>query len=279
MVACGAGGGSDAAIATTDAQDAAIEVAAEVGVDSVSEPGAEAAAEVPDVAKDTPAGDEPPVDVAGDQGGGACPSSIEPNSGCTGDMTCNIGQECCCGACHPSMVCTCGGGKWGCYATDACLIPPDTCAPDVVADPAGEVAPDAADEVPPNDVTDVDTLGGPCRSSNDCTGGQYCLGPDDPQPCGICQQPPTPCGGDIDCTDGTVCDQFKASCPCGYALTCVPRCGPDAGCGVLEACHDQGRLCFRVIFPAPALSALPSTPSGPRPAGVPGGRPSGLPQS
>jgi len=113
-LACGAGGGSDAAIATTDAQDAAIEVAAEVGVDSVSEPGAEAAAEVPDVAKDTPAGDEPPVDVAGRPGRRGLPVvRSSPISGCTGDMTCNIGQECCCGACHPSMVCTCGGREVG----------------------------------------------------------------------------------------------------------------------------------------------------------------------
>jgi nitrogen-specific signal transduction histidine kinase len=48
--------------------------------------------------------------------------------------------------------------------------------------------------------------------------------------------------------------------------------------GTLEASHDRGRLCFRILFPAPALSAMPPAPPRPRPAGVPGAQKGGLPQ-
>lgn len=45
-----------------------------------------------------------------------------PGGACSDDgLRCEIGQECCCGQCYPSMVCQCGEGSWGCYATDACL--------------------------------------------------------------------------------------------------------------------------------------------------------------
>ena len=48
--------------------------------------------------------------------------------------------------------------------------------------------------------------------------------------------------------------------------------------GVLEACHEQGCLCFRVIFPAPALSAMSPGPPRARPARVPDAQKDGLPQ-
>lgn len=47
--------------------------------------------------------------------GAACDASQE-------GVVCEYGTECCCGECHPSLVCTCGGGQFGCFATDACLI-------------------------------------------------------------------------------------------------------------------------------------------------------------
>ncbi|MBL6976087.1 MAG: hypothetical protein ISR64_10175 [Deltaproteobacteria bacterium] len=42
---------------------------------------------------------------------------------CDGFGTCQFGQECCCGDCHPVMVCTCTGEFWGCWYTDGCLGP------------------------------------------------------------------------------------------------------------------------------------------------------------
>lgn len=55
----------------------------------------------------------------------ACPS--EPPIGvdpvCASGLECDYGQECCCGECHPSIVCNCLNGQWGCYYTDACMIP------------------------------------------------------------------------------------------------------------------------------------------------------------
>lgn len=53
----------------------------------------------------------------------ACPAEPPIGKKCTGSGTCEFGQECCCGDCHPSLVCTCTGEFWGCWYTDACLGP------------------------------------------------------------------------------------------------------------------------------------------------------------
>lgn len=54
----------------------------------------------------------------------ACPSAEPFGDACAVDgLECSWGTECCCGECFPSLVCTCYGGTWGCYATDACMIP------------------------------------------------------------------------------------------------------------------------------------------------------------
>lgn len=72
----------------------------------------------------------------------SCPTEFAgPNTACAGTATCEWGQECCCGKCYPSLVCTCQNGKWACYYTDACLLPPDVCPMDVdiplsMSDPA-----------------------------------------------------------------------------------------------------------------------------------------------
>lgn len=74
---------------------------------------------------------------------GTCPADIQPNSACAGVQKCEIGQECCCGKCYPSMVCSCSGGTWACYATDACMMPgcPDASSADIAQ-------PDIASAIP-----------------------------------------------------------------------------------------------------------------------------------
>ena len=58
----------------------------------------------------------------------ACPQELpESWTSCVGEMTCNYGEECCCGECHPSLIATCvmdgnGGKKWLMTYTDACMI-------------------------------------------------------------------------------------------------------------------------------------------------------------
>jgi len=68
-----------------------------------------------------------------------CPkeSPTWPYEPCIGNLTCNYGEECCCGKCHPSLVATCSQGQWRSYSTDACF---SRCA----AEEAAQVAQQAA---------------------------------------------------------------------------------------------------------------------------------------
>jgi len=53
-----------------------------------------------------------------------CPAAApSPGAACTGSASCEFGTESCCGETHPSLVCSCSGGTWACYYTDACLVP------------------------------------------------------------------------------------------------------------------------------------------------------------
>lgn len=47
--------------------------------------------------------------------GGSCDPALR-------DTTCSWGSESCCGQRHPSEECQCEGGRWVCWATDACFI-------------------------------------------------------------------------------------------------------------------------------------------------------------
>jgi hypothetical protein len=38
------------------------------------------------------------------------------------NATCEVGEECCCGECSPSLDCSCDDGRWSCYYTDFCAF-------------------------------------------------------------------------------------------------------------------------------------------------------------
>ncbi len=144
----------------------------------------------------------------------ACDCPAEPPIGlaCEGMQHCEYGEECCCGQCYPSIVCECmGGGQWGCYATDACMIP----------------------ECPPPD--------GMCHNGDDCQNGAYCAEPGSYRPCGICFEEPDQCASDEDCTDGEVplvCEYVFEGCVCAPYRACIPACLSPADCDAGETCTD-----------------------------------------
>jgi hypothetical protein len=162
----------------------------------------------------------------------SCPA--EPSIGfddpsCEAGATCEYGEECCCGVCHPSIVCNCMGGGWGCYYTDACMIP------------------GCPEEPPPP---------GQCRTGADCDGFLDCLAPGEPLPCGMCMDPTEiACDGDGDCGDGQVCDVFHVGCLCWPADTCGPACVSDADCDAGERCGDTGH-CDPILCTAEACPPL-----------------------
>jgi hypothetical protein len=191
--------------------------------------GDDAPPDLPDVAdvpvpEDTPEVIDP-VDVVevpdapAETQGPKCPAEapIGAPPTCEAGLHCEYGQECCCGKCHPSLVCECqGGGGWGCYYTDACMIP------------------GCPDEPPPE---------GSCRTQADCTDAESCLPPGEPMACGICNHPemgwPQACTKDDECDGGTVCEWTEppVMCLCQAAFVCVPACGADIACGMAEHCE------------------------------------------
>lgn len=129
-----------------------------------------------------------------------CPTKApQPGAVCSGKVTCDIGNECCCGKCSPSLVCTCQSGNWSCNYTDFCLGAQQKC-PDTKLDTQ---QPDTA-------VTDVDAGDTLAKS---CPGGSYC-----------------PCTSNSDCDSGfcigeankTYCAQpCVSACPAGFECKAV----------------------------------------------------------
>lgn len=89
---------------------------------------------------------------------GECAAEPTPGGSCVPSVgQCSWGTETCCGKTYPSLVCSCDGGQWSCYYTDACLLPPGGCpdadagptdvGPDLDAGPAPDLGPD--EDVPP----------------------------------------------------------------------------------------------------------------------------------
>ena len=141
-----------------------------------------------------------------------CPAEAPiGEEGCHAGLHCEWGEECCCGECHPSLVCDCvDGGMWGCYYTDACMIP----------------------ECPPPE--------GKCHDHGDCDDMASCVPPYSPQMCGMCMEPVDTCANDADCGDdgSMVCETTTEGCLCSPASICVPACAADGDCLPGERCDD-----------------------------------------
>jgi hypothetical protein len=184
--------------------DAGGEIALDVGFD---------AAPVDTAEPDADAGGDTWVDDLGGDTSATCPveAPLGVQGSCEAGQRCEYGEECCCGACSPSMVCACSGGAWGCHSTDFCMIP------------------GCPDDAPPD---------GLCRTAADCEMAAGCRDADDPSPCGICRHPEITCEADVDCEAGWVCEtvQPPALCLCEVTRLCQPACGPDLPCPSGQAC-------------------------------------------
>jgi hypothetical protein len=111
-----------------------------------------------------------PAETAADTGGDAasevatvCPDANPVGLGlaCTEGLTCQYDQDCCCGSCHPRVVCDCKGARLGCYDVGACADP--VCGDAVAGDgTAAEGAPDG--------------LGGDLPAAADCGSGECVQG-------------------------------------------------------------------------------------------------------
>ncbi|HOU53488.1 MAG TPA: hypothetical protein PLQ97_06125 [Myxococcota bacterium] len=208
-----------------------------------------------DLCEEDPSADVPsPLDLPpdpGDAGPGGCPAEPVLQGTCTGALQCAYGQECCCGQCHPSLVCTCTGGTWGCQATDACLIPG---CPDALEDlPPSDLAVDPGPDAPP-------LPEGRCRNREDCLEPMgSCLPPGASPSCGICFRVEHPCGNDADCLDvpeTPICAPSQRPCLCEPgALECQPRCDDPASpipCDpVSEQCDPETGHCAPRICRGP----------------------------
>lgn len=174
---------------------------------------------------------------------GACPAEApEPGAACDADegTSCGWGEECCCGGCYDSFGCTCSGGQWACFATDACFI--ESCE------------------------------GRECESDTDCESGRA-----DGALCveGVCRAP-SHCGTQTDelsCNSTEVCEwqvpgcasegditleeagcfpaaQCETNDDCPGGLTCVadvvvePACARATGGTVCDACAMSRSLCL-----------------------------------
>ena len=192
------------------------------------------------------------LDAANPQG---CPAAEpSPNGACSGSDTCSYGQECCCGECSASFVCTCAGGTWACYYTDFCLRPgcPDVVSGDVAADAAPDATSDDTvdaalpDGAPPSDgggevgaacPTEVPlgVQGVQCQAGQRCEYGQECC-----------------CGA---CAPATVCECWDGAWGCHATDFCmIPGCPdeppPEGACRTGADC-DPMASCRRPDDPTP----------------------------
>lgn len=168
---------------------------------------------------------EPPV-------GGDCSAGEEA-------LECEWGEECCCGECYPSMVCSCTNGSWACMATDACMRP--SC------------------------------VGSPCTTDADCQS----MGGGMPSVCadGLCviadEDQRGRCG---EATERGMCDTLSsvqcewvepAGCvdemggPSLGAAGCFPygRCADDAECPAGYFCEQQIQVSPRCMWEEPLCDA------------------------
>lgn len=129
----------------------------------------------------------------------ACPAEAFPDPAISAarSLTCEYGQECCCGQCYPSVVCEAEAGEgFGCFYTDACLVSIcDACSTDA--------------DCPDDQVCSLDRDGqhlcvGGCRDDASCPAGTQCVQVE----CFTLPCAPQCVGSDqdaVECAPGVVC--------------------------------------------------------------------------
>jgi hypothetical protein len=191
-------------------------------------------------------------------------------SGCGNVRSCEYGSECCCGYCYASTVCQCDGNQWGCYATDACMMPESSC-PDVSFDASFDTSMDLAfdtnwdaydgPDVSYPDVSYPDSLEvysfdvlvpACCTKNADCGPGFACGSGAEGK--GTCKPslPYGQCWSLEDCPTGSTCLDVNV-CPCNADCfvpdqqgTCVTLpsgcCWNDRDCQDGQVCRSQGGI-------------------------------------
>ncbi|MBN1770988.1 MAG: hypothetical protein JXB32_07005 [Deltaproteobacteria bacterium] len=220
-----------------------------------------------DAADDSAARDDAPgEDATGDDAApdvpGTCPAEWpDPGDSCTGSATCEYGSETCCGETHPSYVCSCMGGTWGCYTTDACMGAPFMCSceTDEDCEPGGF-----------GRAWCVDGRCVPCDDSGrDCLlACEYGLVPERNgcQPCECSDEPPCELVGEGSCTCDAPCADPGMTCETGLGrcvrdfcsiADCIGPCDPLRGClsGPECATSDDCRL----IYSGCSCQAVPAS--------------------
>ena len=90
--------------------DASVDADEDTGTDATADTGADATEDAPTDAGSADLCPELAPDLPG-----TCDEALE-------GIECGWGEECCCGGCSPSIVCSCESGAWLCSATEACNI-------------------------------------------------------------------------------------------------------------------------------------------------------------
>jgi len=106
-----------------------------------------------------------------------------------------------------------------------------------------------------------------CHDANDCPGGQMCLSPGEPMPCGMCYPAEDTCAGDPDCPEGAVCELVSGGCQCWAATQCVPACNLPAStaCPEGQSCDSVGHCGPTPCADDADCPALFSCQAGPAP--------------